>query len=718
MDKKRLRKMDKKLNICAFVLALLLLMPLTGCGGASNKAEPAGTQEQTSADSAPILSDTSASPEPSNSPEPATSPEHSALPEESVAEDEAIQVSTAGEFLKAIAPGVVIELAPGTYNLTEYLREASDTVSDYVSRSFTDGWQAEIREVEGLTIRGAEGGKVEVVAEPRYSDVLYFYDCSDITIENITFGHTIEQGNCEGAVLAFDYCQKISLDGLDLYGCGTYGVTANHTVGIALKNCIIRECSYGIVDLRLCSNAVFEDCTFRDNRGFDMLSLDGSFARFEGCSFTGNEGSDFLPAYYNGGSESGARFERCTFGRWESQRLNKELKDRGSFVIGNDCQFEVVAGKRVVHVSNLEQMIENIAPDTQILLAPGSYNLSDALTALFEQEGEHFNESREFVRIDEVYDGLELVVTGVSGLSIASESGLAADTEIVTDPRYANVLRFENCSDIGMMDLTMGHSDTGDCAGDVLYFNQCSDMVLSGMDLYGCGVYGIGTSSCASLTCFDSTIRDCENGALELYDAQSRQMFLNCVLTGSSSGGYFYANDGTDGEFYFYRCIFGERESNSLAFNDMITTEGCIWSEITEYPDYSEESQEDDTHFALDTTCLKVVPFDAKELTEEGYYILYEIVNSKSGEVSFETSDDVRFLTFEEEGRGCFWTDSEKGRPFNYEMDSAYSCVISFDDGGKASFGLYADQGGALPDSEEGSVWLALYLEDEVLWCY
>ena len=86
--------------------------------------------------------------------------------------------------------------------------------------------------------------------------------------------------------------------------------------------------------------------------------------------------------------------------------------------------------------------------------------------------------------------------------------------------------------------------------------------------------------------------------------------------------------------------------------------------------------------------------------------------------MSFETSDEVRFLTFEEDGRGCFWTDNEKGRPFNYEMNSAYSCTISFDDGGKASFGLYADQGGALPDSEEGTIWLALYLEDEVLWCY
>ena len=555
------------------------------------------------------------------------------------------------------------------------------------------------------------------MAEPRYSDVLCFNDCSDIVIENITFGHTIEQGSCEGAVLAFDSCQNISLDSLDLYGCGTYGVAAERTVGIVLKDCIIRECSYGIVELHLCSDAVFENCTFRDNGGFDMLSLRGSFARFEGCSFTGNEGSDFLPAYYLRGSESGARFERCSFGRWESQRLNVELRDRGSFVIGKDCRFEVAAGKRVVHVSNMEQMIENIAPDTQILLAPGRYNLSDTLAALYAREGRHFNDSRQFVRIDEAFDGSELVVTGVNGLSIAAESGSAADTEIVTDPRYANVLSFENCSDIGMMDLTMGHSDTGACAGNVLQFIQCGDIVLSGLDLYGCGVYGIGTGECALLTCFDSTIRDCENGALELSDAQSRQMFLNCVMTGSGSGGYFYADSDSEGEFYFYRCTFGEGESNSLAFNDRITAGDCSWSEITAHPDYSGEAEEDGARPALDTTRLKAAPFDATVLRAEAYYILYEIVNRQSGEVSFETSDDVRFLTFEEDGRGCFWTDDEKGRPFRYEMESAYSCAISFDDGGKAAFGLYADRGGALPDSEEGSIWLALYLEDEVLWC-
>jgi hypothetical protein len=324
------------------------------------------------------------------------------------------------------------------------------------------------------------------VAEPRYSDVLCFQGCSAIELENITFGHTTEQGSCMGAVLEFDQCRDIRLDGLDLYGCGTYGVAADDTVGLSLRNCIIRDCSYGIIDLNACSDAILNGCTLKDNGGFDMLSLCDSFVVFDSCTFIGNAGDSFLPSYSSLQSEHGARFAHCSFGLWESRSIKAELSGSKNCVFDEDCRFE-----------------------------------------------------------------------------------------------------------------------------------------------------------------------------------------------------------------------------------------GYSWTEITEHPNDPEVSESDFVWVALDTTRLKVASFDAEVLTADAYYILYEIVDKASGEVRFETSEDVRFLTFAEDGSGGFWGEEEKGRLFSYEMDSSYSCRIFFDDGGKASFGLYADLGGALPRiSEEGHIWLALSLDGEVLWFY
>ena len=217
------------------------------------------------------------------------------------------------------------------------------------------------------------------------------------------------------------------------------------------------------------------------------------------------------------------------------------------------------------------------------------------------------------------FDGPELAVTGVSGLTLASESGSEADTEIVAEPRYADVIRFEGCSGVGVMDLTMGHTEAGDCSGNVLNFGSCDGIVLCGTDLYGCGVYGVAANETGRLSCFDSTLRDCSYGAVELYAAWELQMFLNCVMTGSNGGGFFHAAKGSNGKFYFYRCVFGERESNSFAFNDAITAEDCTWSEITEYPDYSEYDEYEPV--ALDPARVRTAPFDAKVLTDTRYFL-------------------------------------------------------------------------------------------------
>ena len=311
---------------------------------------------------------------------------------------------------------------------------------------------------------------------------------------------------------------------------------------------------------------------------------------------------------------------------------------------------ETQVAEKIVEVDNVEDFLEAIQPGATIKVKPGYYNLSDYIEKIWSEQGEEWNQKHPYVELYECWDGgIEVAIQDVKDLSIFADLEGAVITELVVETRAGAVLNFEDCNNIFLHGLTMGHTQDGACDSSVISFLNTTYVYLTAMDLYGCGMYG--------------------------FDA----------MQGSG---------------------------NIYAFNDRITAEDCSWSEITEYPDYSGESQEDSVFFALDMTRLKVASFDTMVLTAKEYYILYEIIDSKSGEVSFETSDEVRSLTFEEDGRGCFWTDNEKGRPFNYEMNNEYSCAISFDDGAKATFGFYADQGGALPESGEGSMWLALYLED------
>ena len=78
----------------------------------------------------------------------------------------------------------------------------------------------------------------------------------------------------------------------------------------------------------------------------------------------------------------------------------------------------------------------------------------------------------------------------------------------------------------------------------------------------------------------------------------------------------------------------------------------------------------------------------------------------------------MRLLTFEDDGTGYLRDADGIPHAFRFEMDSDYSCVLSFDEGYEGSVGICADLGGAVPGSEEGQLRLQLYLGDEALWFY
>ena len=486
-----------------------------------------------------------------------------------------ITVDSAEALLDAIASDTTIVVKGGYYNLTEIAEErySEAEAEEYAGVMYThcfDGVMVKLFDVSNLTIKGAEGEEVELVVEPRYAEVLNFENCTNIKLENMTMGHTGERGSCAGDVLEFSGCYKISLHNLDLYGCGTYGISLYDSANVKVEDSIIRECSYGIVEIRRSSNVTFAGCTMRDCDGYTLLDCVESDIVFSKCNFSGSRGAwGFLPGDNN---ENDILFTQCDFGYDETESIYDSGMDRKGISFKAckfaydkyqaDCDFE--------EVSSVEELLEAIAPNRSISVLKGKYNLSEFIE---DKDIDKWNKSHKYVKLEEVFDGISIRIENVDTLYIFGDYENADTVEIVTEPRYADVFAFSNCKNINLNTMTMGHTDTGDCVGNVLTFLDCENINLSNMDLYGCGVYGIWSENTKDLYVSDSTVRECSAGPVCITGSEGKNRFSGCTFIGSDGG--FDLDSELDIEFN--ECSFGGYEEDSLRYRGDINLSSCTF---------------------------------------------------------------------------------------------------------------------------------------------
>ena len=177
-----------------------------------------------------------------------------------------------------------------------------------------------------------------------------------------------------------------------------------------------------------------------------------------------------------------------------------------------------------VTVDNVGDLVLNLRDGAEILLEPGTYNVTEWLSSHPYEVGSWVNiEHEEYAwgPYNIGYDEPELLIAGLRDLTIkAAKPGEL--TELVCEPRQANVLNFMNCYNVTLEGLTMGHTpEKGTCAGSVLNFSGCSAVFLSEMDLYGCGAYGINAYDCSYFLMDNSTVRECTYGCLSFYGCYS-----------------------------------------------------------------------------------------------------------------------------------------------------------------------------------------------------
>ena len=535
--------MNYKKSGARMLAAVLALVLLAGCGLAAGPAASAG--------------------------------EASAAP----ASDDAIRVTNVDELLAAIAPNTVIELAAGVYDLSAASNYGTDTHSSYYSWNgvySNDEVAAElvIHNVDGLTLRGAGLEETTIAAVPRYANVIKFTGCHNLTVANLTAGHTTEPGFCSGGVLRLESCTDTSITGCGLYGCGTIGVDANDTNGLRITGCDIYECSYGAVNLHTCRDVQIENCNVhhhgtREGQGaavsiFSAYYSDGvvinsnsifenatqyllqltytknaaflsngvhdnrfesavfEFAQYgatvDGCSFTDN-GTIRNWVYSSGVYANDITGKLLDASDFEAMKL-REIDPNLAFVPASVPSAAEVRPGGSVTVSTMDELLAAIGPDRTIVLDGELFDLSTA--------SNYGSVGGEYYFWNQSYDGPELVIKNVSGLSIRAKSNDPKVTTLAAIPRYANVLNFENCDDIVLIGFTAGHTkEPGSCSGGVLYFRNCNNVRTDGMRLYGCGILGIQASNCTTMSILRTEIYECSQGAGQFFQTDGI-IFTDC----------------------------------------------------------------------------------------------------------------------------------------------------------------------------------------------
>ena len=619
---------------------------------------------------------------------PKSSAEESSVP---LPQQAQITVSTVDELLDAIAPDTCIVLKEGTYDLSKASSYGGPQRGAYWRwEEMYDGYELLVEDLSNLTIMGTGMDGVTISAVPRYADVLQFVRCSNITVQDFTAGHTEAPATCAGNVLAFDNCRGISVASCSLYGCGVLGIEALNCTDLTVTESHIYDCSYGAAALDSCRNVVFENCTIRDHGGIQeepvgyLFHLNGceavtvknsvirnnyaqnllvtGYSRnvvfagntvennaflsavfssqrnspvVEGCSFTGNS----IYTWYDGNGVFAVNAEGKTLGREELESMARREISPEENLFSNPADAEKTAlvepdpADGAYHVSTVDELLSAIGNDRTIVLEAELYDLSTA--------SDYGAPGGEYYFWKEDYDGPGLVITGVHNLTIdasKTETDQAALHHTITaTPRYADVMSFQYCDEISLLNFTAGHTIyPGQCSGGVLSFRNCSIVYLGTCRLYGCGILGVQADNCSTIMVNSCEIYDCSQGGAA-FSQTDNIIFNDCSI-----------HDVTGPALTFWDC--GSRTWNGIVYAEQdMTLDVDRNGDLVEFDWdtyytslYPEEVVEPESNFPAHMEEMN--PVLAKKIAEGELKRLQEL-GILSPEISFEGTLESAFYT-------------------------------------------------------------------------
>ena len=218
---------------------------------------------------------------------------------------------------------------------------------------------------------------------------------------------------------------------------------------------------------------------------------------------------------------------------------------------------------QTIVVSNAKEFIEALGSNRIIDMDySGDYNLS-------KWEFSDDLELPEGVRWSPVFDGAELVISGINNLTINGGGPDGANSRIIVDPRYAFVMKFEYCSDIVIDGPTAMHSVGGSCEGGVFGFSDSSRITISYTEMYGSGTEGLTLSNVSDMKVKDSVISNCTYYIMTITGGENIA-FENCIFAHNQE--FTLVNVSGTKNASFTNCAFNNNRGEMFDVKDTTIT--------------------------------------------------------------------------------------------------------------------------------------------------
>ncbi len=142
------------------------------------------------------------------------------------------------------------------------------------------------------------------------------------------------------------------------------------------------------------------------------------------------------------------------------------------------------------------------------------YNITDLDTL---SEGQYYRWSYYIEGEDYGWYKTMLTFRNLNNITIEGMGNVPSDTKIYSEDTKAIVLVFENCNNVTINNVWLGHiTPSTSCFGGVISAVNSSNITINNTQMYGTGFYGFEVYDAKKLSCTNSEIWDCSGGAFHM----------------------------------------------------------------------------------------------------------------------------------------------------------------------------------------------------------